>query len=234
MNPQVDMRGGDLKANNSALFRPLVIFGAGGHAVSVANIALSAGYKIKCFVDKDKENQTLLDYKIIGDVGTLENVEGFSFALAVGDNAAREAMYVDLINEFANLHFPPLVHSSAVVSFFTTIGIGTVIMPKAVIGPNSNVGNFCIINTQASIDHDCTMLNYSSLAPGAITGGGVQIGLRSVIAIGAKIKHRVRVGDDSIVGASSYLNKDLPNNQVAYGVPARQVRVRNSGDAYLK
>lgn len=234
MNPQAEMSGDCLKANNSASLRPLIIFGAGGHAVSVANIALSAGYKIECFVDKDKENQTLLDYKIIGDVGTLENIEGFSFALAVGDNAVRELMYLDLINEFPNLHFPPLVHSSAVVSFFATIGIGTVVMPKAVIGPNSKVGNFCLINTQASIDHDCTMLDYSSLAPGAITGGGVAIGLRSAISIGAKIKHGIRVGDDSVVGANSYLNKDLSNNQVAYGVPARQVRTRNTGDDYLK
>jgi sugar O-acyltransferase (sialic acid O-acetyltransferase NeuD family) len=234
MNPNVDMSGIGLIANDAALLRPLVIFGAGGHALSVANVALSAGYSIKFFVDKEKEGLTLLDYKIVGHIGILENIERFSFALAVGDNAVRESMYEDLINEFPNLYFPPLVHSSAVVSFFTSIGAGTVVMPKAVIGPNSKVGNFCLINTQASIDHDCTMLNYSSLAPGAVTGGGVLIGLRSVVSLGAKIKHGIRVGDDSIVGANSYLNKDLPNNQVAYGIPAKQVRARNLGDPYLK
>jgi acetyltransferase-like isoleucine patch superfamily enzyme len=107
-------------------------------------------------------------------------------------------------------------------------------MPNAVIGPNTKVGKFCLINTQASIDHDCVMLDYSSLAPSSVTGGTVQIGIRSALSIGATIKHGLKIGNDCVVGANSYLNKDLPNNQVAYGTPAKQVRTRNIGDSYLK
>ena len=213
--------------------RPLVIFGAGEHAVSVANVALSAGYEIKHFVDKNKKG-LLLGYKIIGDLMELDSTDNFSFAIAVGDNAVRERIHKELVSAMPNLHFPALVHSSAVISFFTEVGDGAVVMPKAVIGPNSKVGKFCLINTQASIDHDCVMFDYSSLAPAAVTGGMVTIGLRSAISIGATIKHGLKIGDDSVVGANSYLNKDLPNNQVAYGTPAKQVRTRNTGDAYLK
>ena len=220
--------------NNLLQLPPLVIFGSGGHAVSVANVALSAGYKIECFIDKEKKGLDLIGYKIIGDVGELENADSFSFAIAVGDNAVREAVYKDLIKKIPKLHFPPLIHASAVISFFTEIGEGTVVMPKAVIGPSSKIGKFCLINTQASIDHDSVMLDYSSLAPGVLTGGNVEIGLRSAISIGAVIKHGLKIGDDSVVGANSYLNKDLSNNQVAYGTPAKQVRVRKVGDGYLK
>ena len=221
-------------ASSAPHLRPLVIFGAGGHAVSVANVALSAGYTIKHFVDKNKKGLDLLGYKIIGDLTELDNTNNFSFAIAVGDNAVRERIHKELVSANPSLHFPSLVHSSAVISFFTEIGDGAVVMPKAVIGPNSKVGKFCLINTQASIDHDCLMLDYSSLAPAAVTGGTVKIGLRSAISIGATIKHGLKIGDDSVVGANSYLNKDLPNNQVAYGTPAKQVRARNTGDAYLK
>ena len=221
-------------ASSANKLRPLVIFGAGGHAVSVANVALSAGYEIKHFIDKNKKGSDLLGYSIIGDIAELDNVEAFSFAIAVGDNAVRERIYKELTAKTENLHFPALVHSSAVVSYFCEVKDGAVVMPKAVIGPNSKVGKFCLINTQASIDHDCVMLDYSSLAPAAVTGGNVKIGVRSAISIGAIIKHGLKIGDDSVVGANSYLNKDLPNNQVAYGTPAKQVRTRNIGDAYLK
>ena len=219
--------------SNAHQLRPLVIFGTGGHAVSVANVALSVGYSIKCFVG-GAEGSDLLGCDIIGDVGELENIEALSFAIAIGDNAIRESIYRKLVLSSPNLHFPALVHSSAVVSFFTEIGDGTVIMPKAVIGPKSKVGKFCLINTQASIDHDCLMLDFSSLAPAAVTGGMVKIGLRSAICIGAIIKHGIKIGDDSVVGANSYLNKNLPNNQISYGTPAKQVRERNVGEAYLK
>jgi len=227
-------RQSNSNANNSTHLRPLVIFGAGGHAVSVANVALSAGYTVKNFIDKNKIGLNLLGISIIGDIADLDDLDLYCFGIAVGDNAVRERIYNELQAKHANLNFPPLVHASATVSSFTSIGDGTVVMPKAVIGPNSKVGKFCLLNTQSSIDHDCVMLDFSSLAPAAVTGGTVQIGLRSAISIGATIKHGLKIGDDSVVGANSYLNKDLPNNQVAYGTPAKQVRTRNIGDSYLK
>lgn len=225
-------RKGD--ASKSQDLRPLIVIGAGVHAVSVANVALSAGYKIHHFADKNKSGLELLGYKIIGDIGDLKDIDSYSFGIAVGDNAMRERIYNELIAKYPSLHFPTLIHQSATVCLFSSIGYGTVVMPNAVIGPNTKVGKFCLINTQASIDHDCVMLDYSSLAPSSVTGGTVQIGIRSALSIGATIKHGLKIGNDCVVGANSYLNKDLPNNQVAYGTPAKQVRTRNIGDSYLK
>ncbi|MFC7436649.1 acetyltransferase [Hydrogenophaga bisanensis] len=214
--------------------RPLVVFGAGGHAVSVMNVALSAGYKVKHFIDERKQGSSLFGHNIIGNIAELNDLTAFNYAIAVGDNYLREKIYRELTKISSNLYFPPLIHSSAVISLFCEIGDGVVIMPKAVIGPNCKVGNFCLINTQSSIDHDCEMSDYSSLAPASATGGFVRIGLRSAISIGAVVKHGIRIGDDCVIGANSYLNKDLPNNLIAYGTPARQVRARNIGDPYLK
>ena len=222
------------KNANAKNLRPLVIFGAGGHAISVANVALSAGYIVKHFIDKNKMGQSLLGVSIVGDATDLKDLECYCFGIAVGDNATRQIIYNELQAKNIELSFPPLVHPSATVSSFTSIGDGTVLMPKAVVGPNSKVGKFCILNTQSSLDHDCVMLDFSSLAPAAVTGGTVQIGFRSAVSIGAIIKHGVKIGDDSVVGASSYLNRDLPNNQVAFGSPAKQVRDRSIDDSYLK
>lgn len=227
-------RESNSRVKKSKYLRPLVIFGAGGHAVSVANVALSVGYTVKHFVDKNKTGLDLLGISIIGDIAELDDLNSYCFGIAIGDNAARERIYNELQAKHANLDFPSLIHASATISSFTTIGDGTVVMPKAVVGPNSKVGRFCLVNTQASIDHDCVMLDFSSLAPGSVTGGAVQIGIRSAVSIGATIKHGLKIGNDSVVGANSYLNKDLPSNQVAYGTPAKQVRTRNIGDAYIE
>ncbi|QWE02844.1 acetyltransferase [Polynucleobacter sp. JS-JIR-II-b4] len=220
--------------NKSTCLGSLVIIGAGGHAVSFANVALSAGYAIKCFVDKNKIGQNLLGINIAGNIAELGDLDLYNFGIAIGDNSTRERIYYELRSKHANLKFPPLVHASAIISSFASIGEGTVIMPNAIIGPNSKVGKFCLINTQSSIDHDCIMSDYSSLAPGVITGGTVEIGLRSAISIGAIIKHGLKIGSDCVIGANSYLNQDLPSNQVAYGTPAKQVRSRLEGDPYLK
>jgi acetyltransferase-like isoleucine patch superfamily enzyme len=65
-------------------------------------------------------------------------------------------------------------------------------------------------------------LIHYSLAPVAVTGGNVKIGFRSTISMGASVKHGVSIGDDSVLGANSYLNNDLENNQVAYDVSAKK------------
>ncbi len=213
--------------------RKIVIFGAGGHAVSSANVALSAGYKIINFVDSQRSGSSLLGYRVIGSILELENIRDLSFAIAIGDNFAREKFYEEITNMMPGLVFPVLVHQSAIISSFSKIGEGTIVMPNAVVGPNSKVGKFCILNTNSSIDHDSTMLDYSSLAPAAVTGGRVSIGARSAISIGAVLKNGIEIGGDCVVGAKSYLNKDLPPNQMAYGTPAKIVRTRKIGEAYL-
>jgi sugar O-acyltransferase (sialic acid O-acetyltransferase NeuD family) len=213
---------------------PIIVFGASGHALSVANVAISAGYKIAYFVDKNKKTDYLLGIKIIVDISELDDTNNYEYCIAVGDNALRERIYNDLMKKYVGIKFPPLIHQSAVISSFSSIGDGTVVMPNATVGPNSTIGKFCIINTQSSVDHECNMMDFSSLAPNASTGGAVKIGYRSAISIGAVVKQGLQIGDDSILGANSYLNKNLTNNKVAYGTPAKEVRVRKIGDEYLK
>lgn len=92
---------------------PLVIIGAGGHAVSVASVALSAGHTIHCFVDRLKAGSQLLGFEIIGDVGDLENWARYGFAIAIGDNAIRERVYAELRSRAETMVFPPLIHAAA-------------------------------------------------------------------------------------------------------------------------
>lgn len=227
------MSASDSSSSNATHARPLVIVGAGGHAVSVANVALAAGFTIEAFVDQGRQGSTLCGFRVVADMGTLGDPARFSLAIAVGDNAAREKVWRELAARVPEPVFPALIHPTALVSFFCEVAQGTVVMPHAVIGPNSRVGSFCLINTRASIDHDCVMKDFSSLAPAAVTGGTVRIGRRSAVSIGATIRHGVTIGDDSVLGANSYLNRDLPDRQVAYGTPARLIRMRETGDPYL-
>lgn len=214
--------------------RPLVIVGAGGHAVSVMSVALAAGYAPSSFVDSNRKGGVLLGLPISGDIQDYAGEPRLACAVAVGDNSIRERVVQDLLAKRPDIEFPAIIHPSAVMSAFSSLRRGTIVMPLAVVGPNSIVGDFCIVNTRSSIDHDCTMGDYASLAPGAVTGGGVRIGARSAVSLGAVVKHGVRIGDDCVLGANSYLNVDLPDGRVAYGSPAREIRSRRSGDAYLK
>lgn len=207
--------------------------GAGGHATSVANVAISAGYKIRYFIDPGVNETEIFGVSIKKRLAGLAGIEKCNFAIGIGDNSKRESVFLEVEQELGAVNFPCLVHEFAIISQFATLGEGSVIMPGAVVGPRTSIGRFCIVNTNASIDHDSIMLDYSSLAPGAVTGGKVEIGKRSAVCLGARVRDKLTIGADSVLGANSYLNKNLPDSQLAYGTPARLIRARSRNDGYL-
>lgn len=211
----------------------LIIIGAGGFALNVANVALGSGISIIAFVDDARSGDDLLEIPIITRQHCIDNYQNSNLFVAIGDNSIRERVSLEYKSDLPKAKFPPLIHPTAVVGVNTKIGEGTVIMPLVNVGPNSKVGNFCILNTLSSISHDCEMKSYSSTAPRVVTGGNVIIGFRSAISIGSTIKHNISIGKDVVIGANSYVNKQVSNNVVAYGSPCKFVRKRNIGDSYL-
>ena len=140
--------------------------------------------------------------RIIGDGGHAKVVRecisarGDTF-IAVGDNRARKRE--------AEAHqgpFAVMVHPSAVVSPKADIGDGTVIMAGAVVQAGALIGRHCIVNTCASVDHDCVLEDYVHIAPDAHLCGNVRVGEGTLVAVGASIAPNTKIPAWSIVKAS--------------------------------
>ncbi len=219
--------------------RSIVIIGAGGHGKVVADIVERQGrYSIAGWVDSGREpGQRFCGYAVLGpveelpDLATRYPVAGA--ILAIGKNYDRRAVAERLTLEAPDLRFITAVHPSAAVGRGATLGPGTVVMAQAVVNSDAEVGAHCILNTGSSLDHDCRMDDFASLAPGVAVGGNVSIGTCSAVSIGASVLHRVTIGEHTVVGAGAVVLKDLPGHCVAYGAPARMVRTRDENEPYL-
>lgn len=211
----------------------IVIVGSGGHAKSVANVAKSCGYKILAFVDDKNAGVNLLGIPIINSNDATEKYSDENFFIAIGNNAARKSVSKKYKSKLPHANFPSLIHKSSVIGFDCEIEEGTILMAFSHVGPESKIGKFCIINTSSSIDHDCTIKDFTSIAPGVITGGNVNIGFQSAIGIGAVIKHDIDIGDNVVVGANSFVNKNIGNSVVVFGTPSKEVRPRNPNENNL-
>ncbi|MGY8674920.1 MAG: hypothetical protein ACKVHO_20295 [Verrucomicrobiia bacterium] len=62
--------------------------------------------------------------------------------------------------------------------------------------------------------------------PGARLAGEVSIGDYSLVAVGAIVLPRIRIGQDCIVGAGAVVTRDVPDHSVVYGNPARIISKR--------
>jgi len=65
-------------------------------------------------------------------------------------------------------------------------------------------------------------------------GGNVIMEKSSSLCIGSSVRERTTIGENSVVGASSFVNKDIPPGWLCYGTPIKLVRERDSDEKYLQ
>lgn len=218
----------------------LLVIGSSGHAsVLVDAIELTGVYDVAGYLDDTVERGTdRRGYPVLGRLDDAVSVcleqQIENVVVAIGDNWWRRKIYSELVRKCPKLKFPVVKHPSAVIARTSEIGRGTAMLAGSHVGPWSRVGEFCIINTGSSIDHDCRLRDFASIAPGVFTGGLVQIGECSAIGVGASISDRISIGGHAVVGTGAVVVRDIPDLVVAYGNPARAQRSRREGETYVR
>ena len=217
----------------------IIIIGSSGHAKVVIDIVQQEGkYHIIGLIDRfRKVDEETIGYKILGkeeDLPKLIKMHTIKGILvAIGDNSIRAKVVSSVRETCPNICFVSAIHPHASIATNVSIGEGTVVMAGVSINPCVSIGEFCILNTNSSLDHDSKMANFSSLAPRVVTGGYCDIGEYSAICIGATLIERVHIGKHTVIGAASLVLKSLGAYTIAYGNPVKKIRARKQGDKYI-
>ena len=117
-----------------------------------------------------------------------------------------------------------VIHQTSFIDQSARIGVGLQMMPSTTIHKFTHISDFVIVNTAATVDHDCHLGLGVQVMGSAAIAGGVTIGDYSTIGTNATVLPDLRIGEGSYIGAGSVVTKDIPENVVAYGSPARVIR----------
>ena len=200
----------------------LLILGAGGHGKVAADCAKETGmYDKIAFLDDAKKGQTVLGMPVLGafsDAELYKNEFTHSF-IALGNNQQR----LELIDRMIALGYkvPVIIHPSAIISTYSKVSEGSLILAGVVINADAIIGRGCIINTSSSIDHDCILGAGVHISPGARLGGMVTIGDFTWVCIGASIANNINIGSGSIVASGAAVVTDVESNTMVAGTPAK-------------
>jgi sugar O-acyltransferase (sialic acid O-acetyltransferase NeuD family) len=205
---------------------PILIFGAGGHAKVVAEVARARGLEVAGFLEDAaaRDGQPFFGARVIAwdrfaaDPG---DWPGLAIALAVGDNAGRARAY-ERVRTLGRA-VVSLVHPSAVISPTATLGEGTVAFATAVVNAEARVGIGVILNTGAIVEHDAVVGDFAHISPNAALGGGAVVGARAHVGLGAVVLPRMEVGADARVGAGAVVRQSVAPGTTVVGVPARPI-----------
>ncbi|MBN1920162.1 MAG: acetyltransferase [Anaerolineae bacterium] len=207
----------------------LIIWGASGHAMVVADIVrLQGQYQIFGFLDNispERHGTRFCGAQILGGEEQLDRFlnQGINrILLGFGDCNARWKLTIELQSRGFSL--PVAVHPRATVAGDVDLGPGTVIAAGAVVNPGSRISRSVIVNTSASVDHECVIADAAHICPGVHLAGRVRVGVATHVGIGATVIERISIGSGSVIGAGSVVVDDIPDGVVAYGAPAKVVR----------
>ncbi len=205
--------------------KSLILWGAGGHAAVVLDIAVAMGcFESVALVDDGRPDCSSLPAPLLGSSRVLLSMPqgaDCQFLVSIGDNHDRARCFEAALR--AGCLAATLIHPSAVVSPLAVIGRGTVVMARAVINARAVIGQNCIVNTGAVVEHDCLVADHVHIGPGAVLGGGVQIHPYVSMGLGAIALPSAVIGDSAVIGAGCVVLDAIPALATAVGVPARIV-----------
>lgn len=208
-----------------------VIIGAGGHARVVINALKMQGEQITGLTDvKYHKDMYCEGFPVLGTDDCLENIffEGTKNAAIgighVGNYHIRKRVYDDACR--IGFSFPNVVHPAAIIADSVLLGNAGFFNAGCIINAGADIGDLCIVNTAAIIEHEVFLGFGVHVAPGATVLGAAHIGENSFIGAGCIVLPGVHVGKGCIVGAGSTVLHDIDDYSVVAGNPARILRRR--------
>lgn len=207
--------------------RPFIILGGGGHARVVASTLRQLNHRVLGFTDPSPDTSPAEHLEYLGEDKKLRRYSPDEVALAVGVGSTQDTTLRTQLfgkEETKAFDFPPIVHPEAFVSPEVIFGDGVQIMAGAVVQPGTQLGKNVLMNTNASVDHDCEIRAHAHVAPGATLSGEVTLGRNVHVGTGASIIQGVNVGTRAVIGAGAVVIEDVPSDTVVVGVPAQSTK----------
>ncbi len=199
----------------------MIIYGASGHGLVIKDILLKSGHSELKFVD-DAEKVNWIG----GQVHHPESIsagKNQKAILAIGNNAIRKRLALSKA-----FQYEIGIHPSAILAVpKDSIGEGTVIMAGVIVNIATKIGRHVILNTAASIDHECIIEDFVHISPNATLCGNVKVGEGTHVGAGAVVIQGVKIGKWVTIGAGAVVIRDVPDFAVVVGNPAKLVKMNS-------
>ncbi|MFA7533918.1 MAG: acetyltransferase, partial [Tissierellaceae bacterium] len=151
------------------------------------------------------------------------DIKNKKFIVAIGNNKIRYEI-MTTINDLGG-RTPTLIHPKATISPSAEIGKGVYIQANAYIWTKVQINDFSIISPNVVIAHHTTVGKACLISTLTGVGASIKIGDRVFIGMGATIVTGLKlITSDVTIGAGTLVLKDIREQGVYVGVPARKIK----------
>lgn len=206
----------------------LGIYGAGGLGREVLELARIINGRVKTwedfiFIIDGEPGNDVNGVKVYSYSDAIERFNGrLEVSMGIGEPAVREKLFAKLKKD--GIEAATLIHPDVYVPDTTVIGKGVTIQMGNFISCNVKIEDYVYIQPHTNIGHNdvlkkgCVISGFCNLA------GGVTVGEFTYLGISSCYKEGVSIGNYTIVGMGSAVYKDIPDEMIAMGNPARPMK----------
>ncbi len=127
-----------------------------------------------------------------------------------------------------------LIDPNAVIpDGFVKIGVGVLAAPFVQISPDTEISDNVMLLGNAFVGHNSFIGEFSHVTTNSVVGAYAHIGKGVTVGMNSTVLGRVHVGDFTLIGAGAVVTKDMPENVIIAGNPAKILRERGELN-YLK
>lgn len=204
--------------------KDIYILGVGRNTIVYIDLVELCGYNVVGLYhfEKGRENELYFGHKIIGynDKLFTSDLSGKQFAISVGDNNIRASLFERIKKTGGEL--PTIVHPSAIVSKYSSLGEGVMIHANSVISPDVTIGDNSVISSNDMIAHGSRIGKHCFIASNVVLGAYVEMKDAAFIGSGATIvSGKVPyIETKAIIGAGSVVVKSISPGSIVFGNPA--------------
>ncbi len=211
----------------------LGIYGSGGSGREVKDMADMLGrWEQVVFIDDMMECGLYRGTKRMPFEDFCRNygTENTEMVIALGEPEYKIRLYHKVREK--GYRFVTIVHPTSWISPTAKLGHGVIVKAKVVISCDVEIGDNVGIEPLVSVGHDCVIRENCQISSGVLIGGRSKIGAGTYIGMNVPIKENTNIGENSIIGMGSVVQREIPNNVIALGNPARTMKYKDDSKVF--
>lgn len=205
--------------------KDIIVIGASGFGKEVLWLAKRLNRNVIGFLDDtpEKQNTELCGCLVIGKIDDFTKFDNIEFVIAIGSPRGRDLVFRKMMAS-GTPQFATLIDPTVVVGENIKIGDGSLICAGVILTVDICVGKQVIINLNSTIGHDVVIENFVTIAPNVSISGNVNLANKVEVGTNATIKQKITVGQGAMVGMGSVVTKNVEENKLIVGNPARAIK----------
>lgn len=210
--------------------KDLIIIGASGFGRSVYDMIIRINenkkkYNVLGFIDDNQQmwGQIINGLEILGGSDYVKkNFKKDVLAIiAIASADIKKRIATDL-NDY--VEWTNIIDPTALVSKFSTVGIGNIVGPYTLLESNCRLGNFCSIVYSCAIGHDAVLEDYVSIMDYCDITGHDYLEENVYLGSSVCIIPDIRICKNTVIGAGAVVVRNITEAGTYVGTPAKLIK----------